>query len=796
MAFEIKPRKCEFSPLYKDADKTFAINDLIPDRKTIVITLPEPPKKLHLIDGWGLHPDEQYFRRKETPPALMRLQRDAIDDIKEQQKSNRQIPMTGARILERFWEKVEEQKELLEDEANWIRHMWYWRIYGYWFYNDGKPTYITGRHFQFLNFFYMPDVSDNDGYPEYRDRHRREYLFREYLRKTTETFVVRDSNGNAIAEEDGSYKMTDIGLRLFYGDGHPKNRRNGSTIMALADMINDAEIDFGMYSTLQSKDGDAAEQHFKTKLLPAWSSRPFWVRPTWVGSSSPTTIRYMADKASYSDHGLNSMVDYTASASETKQDGNKINGFICIDESGKTMASRSDVLNRWEVLKNTMSLGDGTKILGYSSHISTVEDISSAGEAFLKILEMSDFYQRGDNGQTMSGLACMQFAAYDGLEGFIDRHGMSVINEPSMRQIRLRPDAEFARLGKGAKQFQQEKRDLLLAQETAASKQAYRQYIKKFPWTAAELHVGTSGDIGFDYEVLDKRLAVLRKAMSFNKPPWKTGNFKRIGGPEGKVVFQYDANGKFQMAMDIQEEQTNLKREIMGWDAETGEFVPMYEPLYKTRFTCGADPFEYENVNKAQLSHQSAQSDGGIAVLWERDKKKDPDNNPYEWESRKFVLSYRYRPSSLDEYNEDVLMACEYFGAMLYLERNKTRTWEHFIKRRRGGYLKYNVDLVTGKTSDKPGAYMSPEVKGDLFSELKDYILFRGHVEPFYDFLLECRNIQGKDQMTKYDRLTAHGMALLGSKSVFGKIDDGLNDPDGSGGFDLGDVGFWSPKGF
>jgi hypothetical protein len=372
---------------------------------------------------------------------------------------------------------------------------------------------------------------------------------------------------------------------------------------------------------------------------------------------------------------------------------------------------------------------------------------------------------------------------------------MSVIDEPSMRQIRLRPQAEFARLGKGARQFQQEKRDQLLSQDTAASKQAYRQYIKKFPWTAAELHVGTSGDIGFDYEVLDKRLAELRKAMSFNKPPWKTGNFVRIGGPEGKVVFHQDPSGKFQMAMDIPKESTNLRREVQGWDAETGEFVPMWEPVYKTKFTCGADPFEYGNENKATATHQSAQSDGGIAILWERDKKIDPDNNPHEWESRKFVLSYRHRPASLEEYNEDVLMACEYYGAMLYLERNKTRTWEHFIKRRRGGYLKYNVDLATGKVSDKPGAYMSPEVKGDLFSELKDYILFRGALEPFYRFLMECRNIQGKDQMTKYDCLTAHGMALLGSKSVYGKIDDGLNESKGSS-FDLGDVGFWSPKGY
>lgn len=163
--FQPKPKTCEFSHLYKDADAEFAINDLVPDRRSIVITLPEPPKKLHLIDGWGEHPDEQFFKRKKTPKRLLTLQQSAIDDIKDMQKSNRQVTLTGSKILEVFWEKVEEQREILEEEITWMKHMWYWRLYGYWYYNDGKPTYITGRHFMFLNFFYMPDVKENDGFP-------------------------------------------------------------------------------------------------------------------------------------------------------------------------------------------------------------------------------------------------------------------------------------------------------------------------------------------------------------------------------------------------------------------------------------------------------------------------------------------------------------------------------------------------------------------------------------------------------------------------------------------------------
>jgi len=58
--------------------------------------------------------------------------------------------------------------------------------------------------------------------------------------------------------------------------------------------------------------------------------------------------------------------------------------------------------------------------------------------------------------------------------------------------------------------------------------------------------------------------------------------------------------------------------------------------------------------------------------------------------------------------------------------------------------------------------------------------------------LLECRNIQGKDEMTKYDRLAAHGAALLGSRSSYGRAEAFQDTQD----FDIGDVGFLCPRGF
>jgi hypothetical protein len=771
----MRPKKTDYSELYVPADTEFLINNLDPDRKTIVLSLPKPPD-LKLIDGWGEHPDNQFFKRFKTPPKLLTIEREVLRELQDIQKNNRQETVTGYKIIDRFWDKIEEERDDLENEIDFIRKIWYFRLYGYWFFNDGKPTYITGRHFMFLNFFYQPDIDKNDGYPEYRDRHRREFLFREYLRHTTETFAKRDEKGWALPDEDGTYQMIDMGSRVSYGDLEGKNRRNGSTIMAISDMEESSERGFGVYSTIISKDGDSTEEAYNLKLMPAWVNRPYFLKPVWQGSSQPTQIKYFPPKNYYTCEALMSIIDYTVSAGETKKDGSKFNGDLVMDEEGKTQ--NANVLQRWDINKNALALGDGTRILGYSTHITTVEDINASGLAFLDMMELSDFYQRGDNGQTISGLMAHLYPAYDGLENFIDRFGMSVIDTPTERQCRLRPDAIFASIKKGAKQYQQEKRDDFLKQGTPAAMQSYRAYVKKYPWKTSELYISTISDMGFDYEILDTRIMELRKMKSLGKMPYKIGNFYREGDPlEGNVYWRTEENGKFELSMELVPDETNKKRKTLVWDATKGQMVNAWEPVIKSRFTAGVDPFRFKNSRDMSANKQS---DGGIAVLWHDFSIPDKSKN------RKFVVSYRFRPATLEEFCEDCIKVCEYFGALCYPENNLTGVYEHFIKRGRGGYLKYDVDSATGRPKDTPGYYAGTSTINDGLVEVKDYISFNGATENHLSFLEEARSMRSVDDLTNNDRFAAHLASLLGARSSYGKISDRLNTQT----IDLGKVGF------
>ena len=107
---------------------------------------------------------------------------------------------------------------------------------------------------------------------------------------------------------------------------------------------------------------------------------------------------------------------------------------------------------------------------------------------------------------------------------------------------------------------------------------------------------------------------------------------------------------------------------------------------------------------------------------------------------------------------------------MLYPERNKEALWQYFIEKGYGGYLKYDIDIKTGKISDKPGFFSGTETKDELFRELKDFITYRIHKCNFLSLLAELKDIKGPEQMTLYDLLTACGAALMGSRSRYAQV--------------------------
>ena len=79
--------KCEYE--YGVSEQFIDFNKGDPDLDVIRVYLPRPPK-YHLIDGYGLPPDEQVFKRHEIPQKLLELEKtcSSIDEIWDTMKNN------------------------------------------------------------------------------------------------------------------------------------------------------------------------------------------------------------------------------------------------------------------------------------------------------------------------------------------------------------------------------------------------------------------------------------------------------------------------------------------------------------------------------------------------------------------------------------------------------------------------------------------------------------------------------------------------------------------------------------
>jgi len=736
---------------YEDADMFVILND-DPDLHKIVLSLPKPPN-IHLIDGYGLDIEDQIFRRVKIPNKLLSLEKEALDETRKKVEKTEKAgsAITLLKIQKEFWELLRQRRKELKKEIDFIRRMWYHRIHGFWFYNRGKPTWITGRHFYYLNFF---SLDTNTGFPDYRDCDRREYVFMEYCWNSTETFERIDRNGYAIREEDGSYKMIDLGRRVCLGSAQSKNRRRGNTSKAISDGMEVVTRTLGSDGFgIQSYSEENAKAHFKGKVMPAWDSLPIWLKPFSTSGRVADTLKLDVAKNDFGLKGLQTQIVYATTSSPKAFDGKK---KICLltDEEGKELVGGS-VSKRWEVNKHTLAQGDGMVVSGFSYHPSTVDQMAAGSFDYHYLVTSSNFYRRIPvKGQTISGLFRIFIPAQDGLEGYIDKHGYSVTGE--LKDYQKRDGFK-----KTAEEYLQGERDLLLEDGTPEAMQKLREHKKLFPMRFSDSWLGEAGSIGFDMELIDSRLAELRRTNNVIR-----GNLEWVDGIfGGEVEFVPDEeNGRFNVSKMPPQEVSNKKILIKTFNTFTQKYEDSWRPMYPDFSTMGVDPFRFANKAEkrtgASIGKTDRLSDGGIAVLWNFDEGLDGTKPKSEWESYRFTVTYRHRSANTDFFNEDALKCAIWTGSMVFPEVNVETTYEYFIRKGYGGYLLYSIDTYTGQLKAKPGVSSLESSKQELFSLLRDYIAYRTPKEEHADFLRECKEITDISMMRHFDLLTACGKFL------------------------------------
>lgn len=753
---------CQYSHLYRPADKSFVVNFGSKNLRPIRISLPSPPD-LSLIDGWGKHPDEQIFKRLEIPYKLKALEKKIMGEFKD-----RKLGVNGNAVLSAFWSELEANQQKYADEIAFMKKFIYFMWYGYWVFIDGKPTYLSPWYFSYLNLHRMT-TEHGYQYPEYREKGRLRFLFRHYIYNTTETFADVDNEGIAYKVDDGEgsliYRMVDAGHKLFYGTIEPKDRRGGLTNEAshIITRLLTSTRGADKLGTIVSMDGANAETHFRKKLIPAWNAWPLWLKPVWVGGFGKLKQLEFTSNGITDVDTLDTMINFTDSADDLANDGKMIIGAD-YDEQGKGKRTGS-VQNRWQVNKETMSLGGGSNIIGFCIHPSTVEKMEEGGADYKIMCDLSNFYQRMKNGQTISGLALCYMPSSFCLEGYIDAWGQPVLHMPTERQIKKGYKKRI-----GSKTYIVNRRKDLYIEDDPKKMEEYRSFIRKYPEDYDECWTGVAGQLGFDNEKIR-----LRKMVLMNKPETVRGEFEWEDKSRWIVRFVEKADGRWIVSKLLPRHEANQISTMEAYSAYEDEEITVNRPMYPNRSIMGVDPQQFSNSSEAVHLETSGtkQSKTGIAVLLKRDKTIDTDENPRTWKTKKFAASFLARLNTNKEAAEEVLKAAIYYGSLIHIETNRTDIWERLVEWRFNGYLNYNVEILADgqvKIAPKPGTHLSTPTKKKGFGALADYISYHAHTESIYEFLDDADMISSMEQLTAFDRLAAHMHALLGDDSIYSEL--------------------------
>ena len=566
------------------------------------------------------------------------------------------VPKTVFKHKKNKWVKQEYPKELSK-----IKNIFDWRNYpdeakdqwfdyideefkrreeGFWFMNKGKPTYLTGTHYMYLQWSKI-DV----GAPDFREANRLFYIFWEACKAD----------------------------RRCYGMCYLKNRRSGFSFMSSAESVNLATLASDARYGILSKTGADAKKMFTDKVVPISINYPFFFKPIQDGMDRPKTeLAYRVPASKFTRkkitsnekleelEGLDTTIDWK-NTGDNSYDGEKLN-LLVHDESGK-WERPDNILNNWRVTKTCLRLG--SRIVGKCMMGSTSNALDKGGDNFKKLYNASDVTQRNRNGQTKSGLYSLFIPMEWNYEGFIDEHGHPVFNNPN--DDVLGPDGEL--IDYGIIEHWQNEADGLKDDQDALN-EFYRQFPRTEEHAFRDEALNSIFNLIKIYEQIDYNEGI------GNSSVLTKGNFQWVNGiKDTKVIFYPDPKGRFNISwfppLSLQNRMLLKGSAKYPGNEHMGAF--------------GCDSYDISGTVDGKGSK------GALHGLTKFSMEDAPANT--------FFLEYIARPQTADIFFEDVLMALVFYGMPILAENNKPRLLYYLRRRGYRGYSMNRPDKLWNKLS-------------------------------------------------------------------------------------------------
>ena len=657
------------------------------------IALPKPPAHVHARDK---KKSEQYWEAHELPKELKKIQ------------SIFQWHDTPPQFKNKWVEYIEQEFDKREE--------------GFWFMNNGIPTYITGTHYMYLQWTKI-DV----GHPDFREANRLFYIFWEASKADKRSF----------------------------GMCYLKIRRSGFSFMSSCEGVNTATITKDSRIGILSKTGADAKKMFTDKIVPISNNYPFFFKPIQDGMDKPKTelaYRVPASKITKKNmyvidedelEGLDTTIDWK-NTSDNSYDGEKLQ-LLLHDESGK-WERPENILNNWRVTKTCLRLG--SKVIGKCMMGSTSNALDKGGANFKSLFEDSDCTNRNSNGQTKSGLYNLFIPMEWNMEGFIDRYGMPVFKTPTDPVQGI--DGEL--IYQGAINYWENEVESLKNDPDALN-----EFYRQFPRSESHAFRDESKQSLFNltkiYQQIDYNDSlIMQHHVTQGGFHWKDGI------KDSKVIWSPNKRGRFFVTYIPKASLQNNVIERGGQKRPGNEHLGSF----------GCDSYDISGVVVGKGSNGSLH---GLT-------KFNMDDAP----SNEFFLEYIARPQTAEIFFEEVLMACVFYGMPILCENNKPRLLYHFKNRGYRGFClnrpdkKYNK---LSKTERELGGIpnTSEDVKQSHASAIESYI--EKHVGLDLDGTYRDKDVMGTmyfqrtledwakfdiNNRTKFDAAISSGLAIMSNQ--------------------------------
>lgn len=595
-----------------------------------------------IIEDWGeSDPYEQFWRRRELPSFFHLVEYD-----KE-----------GNALLDNA------QSEYAHKEVDRCRN-------GFWFYNNGIPTYLTGKHYFYLQWWKLED----DVYPDFRDTDRRYFLFLNH------------------------WENVSWCLGIIRG----KKRREGATSQATSNIVYECIFFRNSFCGLTSKTNIDAKAAFTNMISFGYRQLPVFLKPKQLNNKDSVSELVFAHKSVEikggkgstldTDTGHRSKVDYRAPSLNSYDSGRLSRGLF--DEGGK-WTKENPFSTFISIVSKT--LVKGAKRVGFIECPSTSNAMSNGGEEFKLVWDDADQHKHA---KTPNRLVKYLTPAYDGYLGFIDRHGMSVIDPPTEQQYNFLVenyigvgDLNEEDIKLGAKVYLLEKRKQLEGTKL-------EEEIRMNPFDEREMFMLRNTNCHFDAVLLNDLYELAKQnekeVIEYGNWTWKDG-----------IPF----------TESVWEECT---KEHARWSRPKGFKIPegdkyykvgqLFYPINHIQFIGGIDPFQNSIVESGE---------GSKASSWFLNRYDIGENEPVY--NMMFVSKYLARPRMVELFHMDMALQCFAYGGQVLIEAKMD-----------GGLRKFFIDNYLEafmiRLPDKENYGIDPNVdnKALMVNLWEQYILTHG----------------------------------------------------------------------